>query len=304
MTGENGSPLGWSFEMAGLDRDAVLEEAGERLDLRTSHLGFGQKGGAETEEGKLARALRGEHARFAESPTVYRITDEDFLSRGREVPIHFRELTKRYRYYFVYFPISLFPLRNWSFNRLEVAVEFSPGADDPLERPKAYQILPDKRFQTLLQANDRVEVSVDGNFELSAKTGEIDLAAGGAGAALDAGGAVKASAGAGLVLGPFVYTIKRAQIDHTPVGMEDVFWRLDGTEFVQESTPALIVIAQVPKDASAVTIDGALQAYRKFGYFSASIQDAIAQLPRGIRDFFRAGAPLRDTKTWDVTELL
>ncbi|HEX8282824.1 MAG TPA: hypothetical protein VF588_05695 [Pyrinomonadaceae bacterium] len=297
--------LDWSFDMSGVDRAALLQDAAERFDkFAVTHLGERDTQVGESPEGTLARALLGDVAEFAASPVVYKITDQDFIGQKLNVPFKFKELSRDYNFYWFYFPIALHPGRDKAFNRLEVAVEFNPEEKAGHLRPKAYQILPDKKFETLLQARQQLELGLDENFEFGVKTGEISGKAGGAEGKVTAGVDVKAAAGAGFVAGPFVYTIRRAKIEHTSVGLEKVFWRLDSQEFFQGDDVPLVVVAQVPKETKSIRVAAAMQAYRHFNWLSASLQSVAGELPRALRDFFKGGAPLRDQANWDVTPML
>lgn len=297
--------LDWSFDMSGLDRGALLHEAAERFDkFAFTSLGEKDAQAGESAEGVLARALLGDVAEFAAAPVVHKITDKDFIGQHLDVPFKFKDLSKSYNFYWFYFPIALHPAQNKSFNRLEVAVEFNPGEKAGHLRPKAYQILPDKKFETLLQAEQKLELGLDENFEFGVKTGEVSGQAGGAEGKVSAGVDVKAAARAGFVAGPFVYTIRRARIEHTAVGLEKVFWRLDSDKFFQGEDVPLVVVAQVPKETGQVRVAAAMQAYRHFNWLSAPLQSVVGELPRALRDFFKGGAPLRDQANWDVTPML
>jgi hypothetical protein len=48
-------------------------------------------------------------------------------------------------------------------------VEFNPDDSAPHTRPKAYQILPEKQFRTLLKGSTHLEVRLNENFVFSAK---------------------------------------------------------------------------------------------------------------------------------------
>jgi hypothetical protein len=297
--------LDWSFDMSGVDRPALLQEAAERFDkFAVTHLGVKEAEAGESAQGALARALLGDVAEFSSSPVVYKIKDEDFLQQKLNVPFRFKELSKNYNFYWFYFPIALHPGRDKAFNRLEVAVEFNPEEKAGHLRPKAYQILPDKKFETLLQASQHLELGLDENFEFGVKTGKISGKGGEAEGTVSAGVEVKAAAGVGLVAGPFVYTISRAKIEHTAVGLEKVFWRLDSKEFFQGDDVPLVVVAQVPKETKSINVAAAMQAYRHFNWLSAPLQSVIGELPRALKSFFTSGAPLRDQANWDVTPLL
>src|SRR5262249_47155539 len=130
-----------------------------------------------SEAGDLARALQDDTAEFAATPLVYPINDEAFLSRGVPVPVRFAELKDRFRFYWLQLPIALFPKHQWAFTKLEVAVEFNPGDAGPA-RPKAYQVLPDKKFQTLGEFGMQAKIKLDSNFEFSAEMPKVAVPAG------------------------------------------------------------------------------------------------------------------------------
>jgi len=288
----------------GEDRRALLLEAAYAIDALHVPLCSGQRGVTETPEGALARSLADDVARFAAYPVVYRITDRDFLSRNVPVPVRFGTLTKSFRFYWLQVPIALMPVRNWGFNRLEVAIELSPGEPLAHLRPKAYQILPEKRFQTLLSATTGLQLRLDENFEFAAATTPLHVDAGIAGARAQAAVDAKLAPSLGLVAGPFTYRIKRAKIDHTPVGMETIRWRIEGAEFFEDDAPTLVVILQVPRETRSVTVVAALEASRYFAYASAPLQDAVRQLAARLRQFFERGLPRDDQASWDITPSL
>jgi hypothetical protein len=294
-----------SFDMGGINRQSLLAEAAEQIDLQTAHLGDRTPQPRETKAGELLRALHdGDVAEFAAFPTLYRITEKHFLEHNRAVPVRFEQLARDCNFYWLYLPMTLFPARNWAFNRLEVAIEFNPGSAIAHTRPTAYQILPQKHFQTLLEVSDSLEIRIGENFEFIASASVPPVQMGVANSQIDAGVDVKAATKMGLVVGPFEYRIKRARIDHTAPGLEKVFWRLDGAQFFQNNDVPLIVIVQVPRETQKVQITAAMQAYRFFNLASADLQQAIQDLPKALRDFFSGGIPLRDEKLWDITPRL
>lgn len=297
----------FSADLDDINRVDVLTDAANRLDrLYKTSLGPSEQDepSRKSEYGDFARNLIMEEARLPSIPDVYKITDKDYLARGLPAPVRFTELSKKYDFYWIYFPVGLAPSHNWNFNRIEVRIEFNPDEPNAHLRPKAYQILPNKKFQSIISAHQHLKVDVDENFELSMKSGEIGGAVGPAEGRMDAGLKGLVDGGFGAVLGPFEYHIKRAKIDHNAIRMEWVFWRLDGVEFTQEDSPDLVVIAQVPRETKEVTIQGKLQAYHKFNFASATFQSAVSNLPQVLREYFGKGAPLADVKMWDITPLL
>lgn len=279
----------FSFAMEGINRQQLLEAAAQEIDLLKGHLGKGTL--KETPEGAAVRELCFDEAKLPAYPEIYQITDNDFLARQRQVPVLFQEISRDYHFYWIRFPIGLAPKRNWPFNMLEVRVEFNEGGA-PEARPRAYQILPAKQFQTLLKAHDSLEITLNESLEFEAKMGT---------GVLDADAKAVVKGGAGFVLGPFTYTLKKAKIDHNSTGMEWVFWRIDGPEFFHENTPDLIVIAQVPMATKDFHISAKMQAYRRFSFLTANVQVAIKNISQLLRGFFQEGLPIYDERDYDLS---
>ena len=293
----------FSQDLSGIDRTALLKEAAQRLDAMGAHLGM-DAGKTVTEEGKAARAIADDVADFAGYPQVYKITDKDFVKAKFKVPASFTKLTQDYNFYWLFFPVVLFPQYNWAFNRLELEVKMHANDPAPHMQPVAHQILPNQQFQTLVQADTNLEITLGENLEFSAKVPTLSANAGVLSGAVGAGVDVKAAAGAGMVLGPFKYHIKRAKIQHTTTGAERVFWRLDGAEFFQEDAPEPVIVARVPKVVKEVHIEANLYAYRYFNLAAAGLQSAIASLPKTLRLFFEGNLPLGSSASWDLTPSL
>ncbi|HSO27620.1 MAG TPA: hypothetical protein VLS48_06090, partial [Anaerolineales bacterium] len=162
----------FAYDFEGQDRTALLHEAVAQLNA----LEGGAKGGLESQEagaGALAAALFQEQASLPVFPDVYHISDQDYLARDLAAPVKFTQLSKDFDFYWLRFRIGLLPSHNWTFNRLEVRVEFNPDGTAPHLRPRAYEILPNKKFQTLVEADQHLKLGFDENFELAAKTGVV-----------------------------------------------------------------------------------------------------------------------------------
>ena len=293
----------YSEDLSGIDRAELLQQAAQRLDARGAHLGMDTRKTV-TEEGKTARAIVDDVAEFAGYPQVYKITDKDFVKAKFNVPASFTKLTKEYTFYWLFFPVLLFPQYDWAFNRLELEVKMRSDDPAPHMQPVAHQILPNQQFQSLVQADTNLEISLGENFEFSAKVPTLSANAGVLSGTVGAGVDVKGAAGAGLVLGPFNYHVKRAKIQHTTTGAERVFWRLDGAEFFQEDAPQPVIVVRVPKNVKEVHIDASLYAYRYFNLAAAGLQSAIASLPKALRLFFEGNLPLGSSANWDLTPSL
>jgi hypothetical protein len=294
----------FGFNMEGVDRNALLADAAERLNVLSGHLGGEVERVGDSPLAALVKELQADAAEFAKSPLVQKITDKTFTDGNLQIGDRFKELTKDHNLYCIDFPVYLHAKRGWGFNKLEVIVEFNPEDSDPITRPKAIRIMPEKKFETQLQAGTHLEVGLDENLDFSAKSGTMEAQTGNAQISAGAGAGAKLASGLNLVAGPFKYDVKKAKIEHSAIGLEKVFWRLDGAEFFQESDFPLVVVLQVPKETKAVKVAAVMQVSRYFSLLSADLQDAVAELGRRFRTFFEAGIPIQDQKLWDLTPRL
>jgi len=302
------SNLDFSFDMSKVDdRRALLETAARRVDDLQGHLGPGLES-VHTPEGDLLRDLKDDEAKLAGYPVVYRISDEDFLKKGLPKPVQVAKLLEEYNYYWVQFPVGLAPKHNWAFNRIEMKIEFAEAASPHLEA-KAFQIFPDKKFQTLLSASAELsastELEVGLTEHLEFASAFLPVSAGPVGFVGGAEANLVVKPAASFVAGPFHYRLVKAQIDHSATGLNWVRWQIDGAEFFQENSPELVVIAQVPKEVKELHVSAAVQASRYFAYASASLKQRIAQLSKEIIEFFHGGLPtLPDARNYDLTPKL
>lgn len=251
----------------------------------------------------LLDQLDAEVAEFSAFPEFVPLQAADFERQGLALPPRFVELAARHRFYWVRFPITLKPRTDRPFVKLQCAVEFNPGTDPGHLRPVAQCVLPDRKFQQLMQTSTRFTVSLGEDLEFKANAA-ADSALPGGGAAAKAAVDATLAAGAGAIVGPFTYTWNRALINHSGTGSEKVFWSLNGAEFFEAQEPVLVVVLRVPKELTSLRIAAALQASHKVSLLAGTLGSALELLGERIRGFFRAGAPTRHTQTWDLTPRL
>jgi hypothetical protein len=290
--------LDFAIDLTGVDTRAILDDALWRTDALEGHLAADRS--AETEHGPagtLLRSMDEDVAQFAAFPVVYRITEQDFAARDGAVPQGFRQLSAGNRFYRIEFPLNLFPRSSWSFDRLEVRLEFNRG-DSPSARPKAFQILPNKQLEALASWKYGVTVQLDANLRLAI---EPPSAAAALPLPVEAGAKASAHTGLGLAIGPFEYHLKRMVVQTSAPGLEQVFWRLEDAKLLQEDPVSFVVITQVPAAAPAVRVDCALQAYRNYNFLADRVRNTFRELPRAIRTYFQNGAPVRAETSYDLT---
>ncbi|MCP2324090.1 hypothetical protein HDA40_002597 [Hamadaea flava] len=290
------------------DRAAVLLDAARRVDALSGHLGA--TGEADNEFGDLLRALNEDSVEFGSFPDVLPVPILDLPNADRTSAAWRAALEEGYTFWWIRLPILLFPRRGWGFTRLELRVDFNPDEPDPRRRPRAFDILPNRRFDTIVSAGGEFHVGVGADAKLAVKVPTIPLDAIGALAGvplpLSAGGKAKAEVGASVdvALAPVRFRMTAARVDHTAEGLEKVFWRLDGAEFFAEDPPQLVIILQVPRDVESVRMRAVMRAYRRFTFFPAGLQAMIRELPSALRAFFTQGAPVGDTRSYDLSPVV
>jgi len=303
------SALDFEFNFAETNRTNLLDEAQKTLEAIASDSVLGNRApdGADLKPdpaveaaSRLLNQLNEETAEFSAYPDVLELKESHFVKHGLAVPVRFKDKSKTSRFFWLRFPITLAPLEDRPFHKLECAVEFNPGVTDGHLRPRAEMILPDRKFNTLLEAHQSLELRIGENFEFEAAVPPIDAGLARADASVDA----KAAAQLGLVAGPFKYSVKKATLEHSSPGAAKVFWRMSEERFFQQDDPLFVVVMEVPKEVKEVKIAAAMQAYHSFNFWAANLSAVAEYIGERVATFFRKGAPLRDTKIWDITPRL
>lgn len=284
--------LDFTFDLTGVDVHALLEDAVWRVDALEGHLGDETPETHAGPVGALVRSMNEDVAEFAAFPVVYPITAADFVARDGVVPEGFRQLSERNRFYRIEFPVNLFPRSSWSFDRLEVRVEFNPGEAGPA-RPRAFQVFPNRQIATLAGATYEIRLRLDSNLQFAVEVPPVAVASADANATV--------TAGLDIAIGPFDYRVKRMVVETSASGLEKAFWRFDDANLMQQDCPHLIVITQVPDATATVNVACALQAYRNYNFLADRVRNTLRELPRAIRMFFQNGAPLTAEATYDLS---
>lgn len=275
------------------DRDSVLDEAIAAAESLGPLLRRTQRvrSASAPDAADLLRSLKEEKAGFGPRPEVLPLTAEALAARGTAVDGRVTALLERFDFFAVTLPVTLFPRRGWSFDRLECRLELNPG-ETAERRPIAHDIYPASEWETLAKANMKLEVGITEGLEFKAKSPGLVI--------LGAEAAARLDAGAGFVFPPRDYCIKRAKV--LSRGREDceVFWRLDGDSFFEADEPRLGVVLKVPKGVTQVRAVGILAAYRSFNTLSADLADLVGYLGQRVKTFFEKGAPLVDRREWEL----
>jgi hypothetical protein len=276
----------FSIDLSNIDRNAYINEAARLADGRIDR---------KPELSEIIRAFAEDRASFAKAPEVHKMTSKNFIDKNRSIPYIFSQLSEDYDFYWIRFPIDFIKKSSQAFNKLEVIIDFLADPDDPQKYPKAFQILPDRKFMHLLESSSSIAINIDENFQFSHNPHVGTHGLPGVGEVSS-----KANENIGLVLGPFEYYLKKARVDHSDPGSQWIFWMLDGIDFVQNTSPDLVIITQIHKNAGKLNIRAQLQAYCNFYMLREDIQTIVNSLPDSIKRFFTKGFPVQDIKEYHL----
>lgn len=277
------------------DRAALLLDAARRIDALSAHLGETADADPDAGYGELVRGLAEDVAEFGEFPDIHPVPLLELPDADRTSAAWQAAQDAEFTFWWIRLPLLLFPRRGWAFTRLEVRAEFNAGEPDPARKPKVFDILPNRRFDTIMRAGVELSVGLGADGRFSAGTGAVP------GIPLEAGVDAEAGVKVNLAITPVRYRMAASRVDHSAEGLSKVFWRLDGAEFFQENPPQLIVILQVPKAAEGVELQAVLRAYRRFALFPAGLRAMVLELPDALRTFFRGGAPIQAVARYDLS---
>ena len=290
------------FEEPELNRDELIDRAADAIDSLGMHLGPGERP-EPSREGDFAREFKFDEAEPTR-PLIQAIAAESLDRNRDDVPVETSELFRGARFYWITLPVKLYTRVGWAFNRLQAKATFDSGdsGDSGGPGPTAFFILPDPQFVTYFEGKQTLRLGINGRLKARAGLPQITVGQpGGPEIDFDAGGAVEAEASVEYVLGPNEYRLTAAKVKHWGHGQPVARWRLDGARYLDEADPGLRVMLRVPDGTTALRVRVAIEARRYFSAMEATFQEKVKAIPEIFATFFRNGAPIGGTGSWDLT---
>lgn len=282
------------------DRSELLSEAievlmYEKIQLSGTQQAINQLEGKKAAIGLLER-LSEEQATFSPKLDVRRLCVDDYNNCELEPSVDVSDKFKRYDFYKVRIPITLFPKSGWAFTRVECWIEFCPAEEAVDLRPVVYDLFPHDKWAKIISASPKLSLGLDTSLRFQAETKGVDIL----GNQIDGALSTNIEAGAGLVLGPYEYTIRRANIRTRGRLNVEAFWRLDGREHTDEEDICLEVVLMTPKRRKVVMhARGELRAYHDFQVWTADIfKDWLPHFGKALRSMLGNGIPVISTTKW------
>ena len=107
----------FDYDFNGMNRTQLLAEAADTVKALFSEL----SGETQTSDSTVKAAaqllseLNKEVVKFSAYPDVLELNEKCFTATGLPIPPHFKALSKQSKFYWLRFPVTLFPLENMPF---------------------------------------------------------------------------------------------------------------------------------------------------------------------------------------------
>jgi hypothetical protein len=237
---------------------------------------------------------------FGETPELVQLTADLFEKADIVAPTFFEEMTKDSAVWWLRLPMTLKPYPGRTFDKFQCGIDLSSvqaQTSVPVSRPKGQNVrqptvlsaLPNKKVRELAKATGKVDVSVGANVEFQASVPEPDTK-------VEASAAAKA----GLIMGPFEYTITVRDIDHSTTGTEKMFWTIESPKFFDDEAPSFVVILRVPNESPSFSVSAAMQAYHETDFLEQLLGRWFSTVSEAAERWLKMGAPSRATKSWTL----
>ncbi len=284
------------------EQDQFFSELLDAAENASAHLGGGKRAKTKYRDSLvneiqlLQQEVKSSTAEFSKVLEVHPLSEEDFRTRGYEVPTKIATQMKKYQFALVNIPIMLVPVKGWGFTSLDCIVTFNP--DRPLnQRPVAEQLFPSEEWVEKIKFSQQLSIGVDETLKFKV-AGEVPAVAS-AGVGADVQGGFK------LVLGPYNYSISLPRVTARGANNVKVRWTLEGEENVQQHEMKLGAVLKVPRLAKKVEVVGVMTLCRQFHVFSADLKYLVEYIRERSQEFFKRGTPPKlPPGVWDITEQL
>ena len=292
------------FDIKSFHRDELLEEALEVI--RYADVSMGKTPPQTLKEKQthavdILKKLQQETAKFSPKLDLRLITIKDFKERNIEPNHELKLKMKDNNFYEIKIPITLFPKSGWAFTRLECWLEFCPDEKNIHQRPIIYEIFPEDIWTEILRFQDNLSLGLNENLAFRTEIEKIEgqwekLSSQAQGKVF-----VKAENKAHLVIGPFSYHLRRAEVMSRGRLDVECFWRLDGDKYVAQEDVLLRLVLKVPKNREKpINAKGVLKAYHDFQIWTSDIfKDWIPQFSDILKSWLHQGAFISYEEKWE-----
>lgn len=217
---------------------------------------------------------------------LIRLTVEGFQSKGIELNYEIKQLMNQYDFYSMV--VSVYP--KWQpsvlISKLECQLDFGAKGN---QQPIVHRIIPDSKWQTLLNAGVSLNMGLDANLDVGV---EIDASELIKIANLPDYDQLKASLGtrdefqAFLVLDVLNYQCGQFNIFAQGEDNSQCYWRIEKPEIKDKSTVKFDIIFKVPKGWESIDLIGKVWIEPNIDWLNGELSDVIQALPPYLRDLF------------------
>ncbi|MBT2582605.1 hypothetical protein [Planococcus sp. ISL-109] len=182
-----------------------------------------------------------------------------FKKEKKEIPPHIEISTDVHGYTYhvlkIVFDIWIPENESIFLRKVELALNITDDVEDKTRLTVADSFFPENQYQDIFNFNGKLEVGIDSNFKIGVNSIKINTPVGG----VEAGAKLNTKFSSDLIMNLGVLTFQLAQIEAKGKANNKVLWKFHTQ--LKNTSHECIVILQVPKEATQVTIDVATKAY-------------------------------------------
>lgn len=230
------------------------------------------------------------------------LTVEGFKAKGVELNYEIQQLMNQYDFYSMVVSIDPKPQPNVLISSLECHLDFSSKAN---ERPIVYRIIPDSKWQTLVNAGVSLNLGLDANLDVGVGVDASELIEI---ANLPDYERFKANVGtkdelkAFIVLEGLNYKLGEFNLFAQGEDNSECYWRIEKPEIEDKSTVKFDIIFQVPQGWDSIDLIGKVWIEPSIDWLNGELTEVLQDLPAHLRSVF--GSESKAAKSFAVGKKL
>ena len=214
------------------------------------------------------------------------LTVEGFQAKGVELNYEIQQLIKQFDFYSMVINVNPRPQESVLISGLECQLNFG---EKEQKSPLVHRIIPDDKWQTLVNAGVNLNLGLDANLEIGVG---VDASEFTKITNLPDYDNFKANVGtkdkfkAFWVLDGLNYNLGKFNIFAQGVGSSECYWRIEKPEIQDKSTVEFNIIFQVPKGWNSIDLVGKVWIEPSIDWLNGELTHVIQSLPGYLKNIF------------------
>ncbi|WP_088243195.1 hypothetical protein [Calothrix rhizosoleniae] len=214
------------------------------------------------------------------------LTLEGFKAKGVELSYEIKQLMNQYDFYSMVVSVDLKPQSSVLISKLECQLDFGSKGN---QQPIVHRIIPDSKWQTLLNAGVSLNMGLDANLDVGIEVDASELTKI---ANLPDYDKFKASVGtkdkfkAFIVLDGLNYQCGHFNIFAQGEDNSRCYWRIEEPEIQDKSTVKFDIIFKVPKGLESIDLIGNVWIEPSIDWLCGEVSHVTQALPGYLKSLF------------------